>query len=81
MYVRLNSDYYSRFGELIPVLEIYVYPQYDSKLSHHNLALLRLQRSLKASKISLDRGNLNLLPNAEITVLLWSAMVVKIKTS
>ncbi|CAB3249378.1 unnamed protein product [Arctia plantaginis] len=73
-YVRLNSDYYSRFGDLIPVMAIYIYPQYDSKFLHHNLAILRLQRSLKTSRISLDRGNLNLIPKAEVTILGWGAM-------
>ncbi|XP_075985673.1 uncharacterized protein LOC142982858 isoform X2 [Anticarsia gemmatalis] len=81
-FVRLGSDWTSRLGEIIPILEIYFHPQYDPKILHHNLAIMRLERVLKFQthrrtkirRILLDRGDGKLPENTnEIVILGWGS--------
>ncbi|CAB3244839.1 unnamed protein product [Arctia plantaginis] len=81
-YVRVGSDWTTRRGELIPVLEIFFHPQYDPKTLHHNIAVIRLLRNLhfqshkktKIRRILLDRGEGNLATNTDgIKILGWGS--------
>lgn len=71
---------------MVPVLEIFFYPTYDPKTLKHNIAILRLERTIKfedhrrakVRRIQLDNGVGNLPANTrEIVILGWGAKKVK----
>ncbi|XP_075985675.1 trypsin-1-like isoform X2 [Anticarsia gemmatalis] len=80
-YVLLASDWPSKLGEIVPIAEIYFNPAYDPRSLHHNLAIIRLQRSIrfeqgpraKLKRIELDRGeNVTIVAN-HVTMLGWGS--------
>lgn len=67
-------------------MEVYFYPTYNPKTLKHNIALLRLGRTIKYSthrrtkvrRIQLDQGDGSLPANTrEIVILGWGAKKVK----
>ncbi|XP_050667811.1 uncharacterized protein LOC126967406 [Leptidea sinapis] len=79
--VRVGSSFYGAGGEVIPVLEVYFHPNYNSKNLKNNLCLVRLTRHIKFSKrnkkvkkINIDKNPWKLsLDTPGITILGWGA--------
>ncbi|KAJ8710927.1 hypothetical protein PYW08_009442 [Mythimna loreyi] len=82
--VQVGSTSYERGGENVPVLEVHFHPSYNPKNLRHNLALMRLTRTLKfmkrtkskIKKIDFDRNPWPLPPNAgSIIIVGWGARI------
>ncbi|CAD0249716.1 unnamed protein product [Spodoptera exigua] len=79
--VRVGSDYFSRGGEIIKVMEAYFHPAYNPKTLANNLVMLRLykhirflRREKKVKRIKYDRIPANLATNTDgIIVVGWGA--------
>ncbi|KAF9405364.1 hypothetical protein HW555_013867 [Spodoptera exigua] len=79
--VRVGSDYFSRGGEIIKVVEAYFHPAYNPKTLANNLVMLRLykhirflRREKKVKRIKYDRIPANLATNTDgIIVVGWGA--------